>query len=175
MAAAFTEEMRLESIADQPLGRLASAIASREPSPGAGVAAAAAAALGIACARKAAAITLKHSPDQPGIDTSDARLAELQDMALRLADTDASCFPAAVRHDQEAAERLVEGDNALLTCTDEASGLIARLAVQVDEVMKNDIFAAHALLEAAATIVRANRTENEAAQSPGSSRFDTVS
>jgi hypothetical protein len=146
----------MESIADQPLGRLASAIASRAPSPGAGVAAAAALALGIACARKAAAITLKHSPDRPGIDTNDARLAELQETALRLADTDASCFPAAIRHEPTATERLVEGNEDLLACSDEAERVVARLSVQVDPGMRNDILAATALIAAAATIVRAN-------------------
>ena len=153
----------MESIADQTFGRIAQAIASREPAPGAGVAAAAALALGIACARKAAAITLKHDPTRDGIETCDARLAALQDTALKLADTDASCFPAAIRHDQIAAEKLVEGDKFLLACSDEASEIIGRLAGQVDQVMRNDIVAAQALTAAAVTIVRANLAENEAA------------
>ncbi|HEV2568979.1 cyclodeaminase/cyclohydrolase family protein [Sphingomonas sp.] len=162
----------MESIADQSLKALASAIASRAPAPGSGVAAAAALALGIACARKAAAITLKHNPDRPGIDTNDARLAELQDTALRLAETDASCFPAAIRDDERAAARLIEGDKRLLACADEAEEIVARLAVQIDEVMRNDILAARALIEAAAAIVRANLAENEAAQSSGNSRSE---
>lgn len=162
----------MESIADQTLKALASAIASRAPAPGSGVAAAAALALGIACARKAAAITLKHHPDRPGIDTNDARLAELQDTALRLAETDASCFPAAIRDDEHATARLIEGDKRLLACADEAEEIVARLAVQIDEAMRNDILAARALIEAAAAIVRANLAENEAAQSSGNSRSE---
>ena len=162
----------MASTADQTLGNLTSAIASREPSPGAGVAAAAVLALGIACARKAAAITLKHHPGRTGIDRHDARLAELQEAALRLADVDANCFPAANRHDAAAAERLIEGDAALLSCGDEAEGIVARLAVQVDAAMRNDIFAARALIGAAISIVRANLAENESTQSSGSSRSE---
>ncbi|NNM76098.1 hypothetical protein HJG53_04140 [Sphingomonas sp. ID1715] len=170
MTAPLNEDGRMESIADQTLGRLASAIASRAPAPGAGVAAAAALALGIACGRKAAAITLKHNPDRPGIDANDARLGELQDAALRLADQDAQCFRAAIAQASGAEEQLVRGDRALLACADEADAVIARLAVQVDEIMRNDILAGRALIEAASLIVRANLAENEAAQSSGSSR-----
>ena len=162
----------MKSIADQSLGGLSDAIASRQPAPGAGVAAAAALALGIACARKAVAITLKHDPKRAGIGTDDARLAELQDEALQLADQDANCFRAAIQHDLAAAERLIEGDGALLSCTHEADEIVARLAVQVVDAMRNDIVAARALIGAAAAIARANLAENQSAHSSGSSRSD---
>ena len=162
----------MESIADQSLGALASAIASREPSPGAGVAAAATLALGIACARKAAAITLKHDPDRRGLAAADARLEERQQAALRLADIDARCFLATIRHDEAAASRLIEGDEELLACAAEAQQDVSALSALVDTSMRNDVVAARTLIEAATTIVRANLGENQAAQSSRSSRSD---
>jgi hypothetical protein len=161
----------MESIANRPLADLVQAIASREPAPGAGVAAAAALALGIACARKAAAITLKHDPDRPGLDRHDGRLADLAERALRLGDRDASCFPAMLREDEDAADKLVEGGEKLLDIVEEARDLVARMAAEADPAMRNDILAARALIDAAARIVRASLVENEA-QSSGSSRSE---
>jgi len=148
-------------IAAQTLGELVDAIASREPAPGAGVAAAAALALGIACARKAAAITLKHHPELPDLIRDDARLAELADQALRLGDRDASCFRAAIGHDEQAEAKLIEGGEQLLMLAAEAREAIASISAQSDPMMRNDILAADVLIDAAATIVRANLAENQ--------------
>lgn len=164
----------MESIADQTLGRLSAAIASQEPAPGAGVAAAAALALGIACARKAAAITLKHDPTLGELRSHETRLADLQTLALRLADLDARCFPAAIRHDEQAEDRIVAADEQLIACSSDAGRIVEDLAERVDAAMRNDILAARALIDAAAAIARANLAENRAAQSSGSNRSAAV-
>lgn len=151
----------MQSIAEQPLGRLADAIASIEPAPGSGAAAAAALTLGIACARKAAAITLRHRPDAAGLEQEDARLAELSGRALRLGDTDASCFGALIGHDEAAADALAKAGEQLLHLAAEALDRVASIAASSDPKMRNDVLAAQQLIDAAIRIVRANLEDNQ--------------
>lgn len=159
----------MKSIDDQPLGALADAIASQAPAPGAGVAATAALALGIACARKAAAITLKHDGGASETAAAEKRLAGLQDKSLRLAERDAACFPRAIKGDEQATRHLVRADRDLLATAEDASRLIDEAAPLLHSSMRNDILAARALIAAALGIVRANLAEN-AGQSSGSIR-----
>jgi hypothetical protein len=160
----------VESIAEQSLREFVKAIASNEPAPGSGAAAGAALAIGVACARKAVAITMAHGTQSP-LDDAACQLSDMADQALRLGDRDADCFRALIGHDENAAEKLVDTGLQLLDLAARAQDCI--MGIHVDPVMRNDLFAAHALIECAVMIVRANLAENEA-QSSGSSRSEAV-
>jgi len=150
----------MESMSDQPLEQVLRAIASREPAPGAGAAAAVALALGLACARKATGITLKHHPEHGRPDELDARLADLAEQAMPLADRDAQLFAASLAGDEDAARDLTAFGRGALALAEEAREEIARAAAAVHPMLRGDIVAAQALVDAAATIFRANLREN---------------
>lgn len=152
----------MESMSDQPLGLTLRAIASREPAPGAGAAAAIALALSLACARKATSITLKHQPDHGSPDELDARLADLAEQALPLADQDAELFSASIAGDRDAAGELTAFGRTALAVAEDAREQIARAAAAIHPALRGDIVAAQALVDAATTIFRANLIENEA-------------
>jgi formiminotetrahydrofolate cyclodeaminase len=156
------------ALARKTFDDLLEGIASDAPSPGSGAAAAAALALGIACLRKAVAISARHEPDDPAWDEADARLCGLLDQALGAADADAMGFPrlAAGRsasEKEEAAEDLVAlADRFTWLCAQldaEAEGLAPRMWPS----MANDILAAQKLSEAACAIAKANGNENREA------------
>jgi hypothetical protein len=151
----------MESMSDQPLGETLRAIASREPAPGAGAAAAIALALGLACARKATGITLKHHPGQGRPDELDARLADLAEQAVPLADQDAQLFAASLAGDEGAARDLTAFGKRAIALASVAREQIARAAAAVHPMLRGDMIAAQALVDAAAIIFRANLIENE--------------
>lgn len=147
-------------IAERSLADLLSAIASRERSPGAGASAGVALALGIACARKAAVISLGHEGEHPHLDGVDARLAEIGEAALRFADRDAELFQATLSHAPGAAEALEQHGGAFVALITTAREAVDRAAVAIDANVRGDILAAQVLIAAAGTITRANLAEN---------------
>jgi hypothetical protein len=161
MEAATAPERCSGMIVDQSLGTFTTAIASREPAPGAGAAAAAGLALGIACARKAAAITLKHHEHCPEVERAETRLAELDKAALAAGDRDASAFKALLQHEPGSARELLNHGQAFLALITEAQALVAGLGDRIDASMCGDIVAAEALILAADTIARHNLAENQ--------------
>lgn len=152
----------MESMTDQSLGELVRAIAAREPAPGSGAAAAIALTLGIACARKATGITLQHHPDHGRPDLADARLADLAEQALPLADQDARLFAASLAGGQDAAQALTDFGEHALALARAAREQIARAATAIHPTLRGDIVAGQALVDAATTIFRANLIENKA-------------
>lgn len=155
----------------QTLADLMESIASGAPSPGSGSAAAAALALGIACLRKAVAISLRAAPDDPALRDAETRLCGLLDQVLAAADADARGFPMLL------AAGANGGADARSSAADDLVALSARLLAMCDQVraetdalsplikpnMANDLLAARALTDAAAAVVRANGEENGAA------------
>lgn len=147
-------------VQDQSLRELLTAIASREPAPGAGAAAGIALALGLVCARKAAAIMLKHGSEFEGLDGNDARLAELAEAALEAAERDAETFSAALAHEPGAERALVSEGEAFLELIEEARTTVARVSGRIGANVQGDVLAAQALIGAAETIARSNLAEN---------------
>ena len=143
-------------------------IASGELSSGSGKAAASALALGIACLRKAIAVTARHRPDDRRLDDAQARLCALQDSALTAGQADAIGFPrlAGAQHSREKA-RAADDLTALATRFERlCAQLIAeadQLAPLLRENMANDILAARRLADAAAAVMQAIGEENSSA------------
>lgn len=142
-------------------------IASSAPAPGSGAAAAAALALGIACLRKAVAVSAKDEPGKDGpLHEADARLCGLLSRTLAAAEADMRGFPrllaarGAGRSDAEAAEDLVALADRIISFCAQAGAEAEVLEDQVKPAMANDLLAGRLLSEAAAAIVRANGAEN---------------
>lgn len=147
---------------------LLESIASDAISPGSGTAAASALALGIACLRKAVAISARHDPNDPRWPDADARLCGLLDQALLAADADAIGFPRLVANRSEtekfeAAEDLVALADRFAWLCKQLSAEAKALSPHAHPSMKNDILAAERLTDAAAAIATANRDENRSA------------
>jgi len=145
-------------------------IASDTLSPGSGAAAASALALGIACLRKAVAVSARHAPDDERLPQADARLCGLLDRALAAAAADAIGFPRLVAPDRpnvekaEAAEDLVELAHRFTWLCAQLMAEAERLAPILRPSMANDVLAARRLADAAAAIAQANGAENEDAR-----------
>ncbi|WP_404712499.1 cyclodeaminase/cyclohydrolase family protein [Sphingomonas sp. MMS24-J13] len=155
----------MERVGPAAIGDFLAAIASTGPAPGAGSTAAVSLALGIACARKAMAITLQHHPDTPRLGEIEAHFGGLGETALAGADADMKCFTAYIdacrlSHDdpdRPAAERaaledLVAVGQNVIAQGDEASRMIDEIRASIIPMMANDIAAALSLIAAARTI-----------------------
>lgn len=150
---------------------LLAGIAADQPAPGAGSGGAVVLAIGLACARKAIAITLRHHPDKAALAEAAAHLAGLTDQAVAGADADVTAFTAHIaarKAGDAAAEQQAEADltaiaRNLVALADEARERIGRVQQLIVPVMTNDITAALALLAAARTIHLACARESDAA------------
>ncbi|MCW2389493.1 hypothetical protein M2333_002539 [Sphingobium sp. B11D3B] len=152
-------------LARTPFGDALEEIASGTLSSGSGKAAASALALGIACLRKAVAVSARHAPEDARLDEAEARLCALQDSALTSAQADAIGFPRLVRAQPEDEKAQAADDLAALA--DRFTWLCAqvmaeaeRLAPMIQANMANDILAARRLADAACAIMEANGAEN---------------
>jgi formiminotetrahydrofolate cyclodeaminase len=145
-------QMRVEDLIDTTAGR--------RVSPGAGAAGAVTLALAAACAAKAAAISLKHQPDNAGLRQSDAVLERIAHFALAGADRDAEAFTAFIKaHTADAIAQLVREGDKIAHLIDVLAGVLDKVAPQIEANMSGDIVAARALMEAARTIQLTNLAE----------------
>jgi len=155
----------MSGLASQPIGEFLAGMASTNPAPGAGSAGAVALALGIACARKALAMTLRHRPDDGRIAELCARFASLSDQAMAGAAADEAGFAAYIGvlrqpHDapgrdeaeRQALEDLVAIGENMVALADEVRALILGVRAEIIPAMANDIGAALALVAAARSI-----------------------
>jgi len=147
---------------------LLEAMASDAMSPGSGAAAASALALGIACLRKAVAVSAKHDPDNADLHEAAARLCGLSERAFAAADADVIGFPRLASGQRSKEERAESADD-LAALGERVSELCAQLVSEADMIaphirpaMANDLLAAWRLGEAAAAIAQANGAENAA-------------
>jgi formiminotetrahydrofolate cyclodeaminase len=136
-------------------------VASAAPAPGAGPVGAFTLAMGIACARKAIAITVRHQPDAAALKAADAQLLKISLAASEGADRDALLFrdllhaqqiprdqlgrAAAVRGAATAVARVAE---RLIQAGEEANGIVLALRDRIHPAMTADIAAAIRLIEA---------------------------
>jgi formiminotetrahydrofolate cyclodeaminase len=149
----------------ETIGDFIASIASTGPAPGAGSAAAVGLALGIACARKAMAMTLQHHPETPRLGEIEAHFGGLSETALAGAEADMKCFTAYIEacrlpHDdparpaaeRAALENLVAVSENIVAQGKEASRMIGEIRASIIPTMANDIAAALSLIEAARAI-----------------------
>ncbi|MET0291183.1 MAG: cyclodeaminase/cyclohydrolase family protein, partial [Steroidobacteraceae bacterium] len=128
------------------------AISSERPSSGAGVAAGMALALGIACAQKAIAVTLKHRDDVQLSSAAD-RLRTLRGRSLEQARLDAALFERYLRSkDPQDVDKLVAAAEQFQHLARETAREFAALEGKVIDSVIGDLTAADALQRAATTI-----------------------
>lgn len=167
------------ALADQQIAAFLADIASTEPAPGAGSAAGVALALGLACARKAIVLTLRHHPDASALAAFGTHLDGLSDQAIAGAEADMRCFTAyieAVRRPKDDPERasgerdaladLVAVGENLIAIGDEARRKLLEVKADVYPATINDVAAALALIAAARAVHAACVAESVRALAP---------
>jgi formiminotetrahydrofolate cyclodeaminase len=148
------------SIAQLRVADLIDTIGGRRVSPGAGAAGAVTLALAAACAAKAAAISLKHQPEDAGLRQSDDLLERIAHFALAGADRDAEAFTAFIKeHTPGAIAQLIREADKIAHLIDVLAGVLDKVAPQIAPNMAGDIIAARALMKAARTIQLTNLAE----------------
>jgi methenyltetrahydrofolate cyclohydrolase len=139
------------------------ALSSDEGLPGSGAAGAIALALGAACAAKAAALTLKHAPDNAPLRQAHSQLMACMDAAVEGSDTDSKRFASFLhRRSTEAADSVIAADQALVSLVDTVTALLETLDPQVRKSVAGDLVAARALNNAARIIQTENISEMRA-------------
>jgi len=152
------------NLADRPLGEVIEAIGSADVSPGAGAAGAVGLALAAACARKAAAVTLKHRPDDAALTKVCSELSDIALGALRGADEDAAQFETFIHEaDAQSAEHLLQVGARLTRTARVVTALLSDLAERVDPAVRADVAAAQALCDAFTEIETMNLEQNREA------------
>ncbi len=157
--------MAAGQVGSETIGGFLAAIATTGPAPGAGSTAAVTLALGIACARKAMAMTLHHHPDTPRLGAVETHFAGLNETALAGAEADMRCFTTYIEAcklphddpDRPAAERaaledLVAVGENMIAQGEEAQRMIGEIRASIIPMMANDIAAALSLIAAARAI-----------------------
>ena len=151
-------------LADRPLGEVIEAIGSEDVSPGAGAAGAVGLALAAACACKAAAITLKHRPDDASLAKLRSDLSDIAQRALHGAEADASQFERFIRErDAQSAKSLIQVGAGLTRAAGALMDLLSTLADRVDPAVRADVTAAQALCHAFTEIATTNLEQNREA------------
>jgi formiminotetrahydrofolate cyclodeaminase len=168
--------MRMQRLRELTVAEFCEQVASTEPAPGGGAVGAAALAMGVACARKALAITLRRSPDAE-LTAADLRLAEIVREALDAGDRDSRWFaelmgayrkpkdsPAEAR-DRSAeikacAGELVHVGEQLTALGQEAAGIVERLRPRLAAALANDVAACLSLVEANRSVQADNLADN---------------
>ena len=161
------------SLADDQLGSFLAAIASDAPAPGAGSGAAVALAIGLACARKAIRLTLKHHPEAEGLAGVERHLAGLSDQAIAGGEADMACFSRFIAamgsggpEKQQALADLVAVGGNLVAIGDEARQKLLEVKTDIYPSMINDISAALALIAAARSVHNACIAESARSLNP---------
>jgi formiminotetrahydrofolate cyclodeaminase len=148
------------SIAQMRVEDLIDSIGGNRVSPGAGAAGAVTLALAAACAAKAAAISLKHEPDNAGLRQLQDILERIARFALAGADRDAEAFTAFIKeHSPGAIAQLIREGDKIAHLIDVLAGVLDKVAPQIAANVSGDIIAARALMEAARTIQLTNLAE----------------
>ena len=161
-----------ERLAALPVETFVERVASAAPAPGAGPVGAFTLAMGIACARKAIAITLRHEPDAAPLKGAEAQLHRLSLAAAEGADRDALLFrdllhaqqipkeqmgrAVAVRGAAAAVARVAE---RLIQTGEEANGIVLAVRDRLHPAMVGDVAAAIRLIEANRLIQTDNLAE----------------
>jgi formiminotetrahydrofolate cyclodeaminase len=128
-------------------------LSSGDRLPGSGAAGAIALALAAACAAKAAAITLKHAPDNSQLRQAHEKLVSYVDAAIEGSDEDMERFTRFLRlRTAEAARSVVAADQKLLALISELTESLQMLDDQVRRSVSGDLAAARALAQAARAI-----------------------
>jgi formiminotetrahydrofolate cyclodeaminase len=168
---------RLAPFSDATLASMADTIKTRDTSledflrdlssdsgrAGSGAAGAIALALGAACAAKAAAITLKHAPDNDQLREARGQLLAHIDAAIEGSDDDSKLFARFLRHRSRlAAEGVISADQKLLERVDELTAILESIDPQIRQNVAGDIVAARALSVAARAIQIENIAEMRA-------------
>lgn len=161
-----------ERLAALPIETFVERVASAAPAPGAGPVGAFTLAMGIACARKAIAITLRHQPDAAPLKGADAQLLRVSLTACEGADRDALLFrdllhALQIPKDQMGRAGAVRGAAAavalvaerLIQAGEEAHGIVVSLRDRIHHAMVADIAAAIRLIEANRLIQTDNLAE----------------
>jgi formiminotetrahydrofolate cyclodeaminase len=157
-----------DMFAQNSLEELLDRIGADTPSPGSGTAAAAVLAIGIACLRKAIAVSARHKPADADLKAAGERLSSLADQAVVAATADEHGFPrllAAEKSGSDADRSSVAEDLvALGQRFQHLCQAVHREADQLEShivaIMVNDLLAARVLSDAAGRIARANADEN---------------
>ncbi len=153
------------SIAQLRVEDLIDMIGGKRVSPGAGAAGAVTLALAAACAAKAAAISLKHQPENAGLRQALDSLERIARFALAGADRDAEAFTAFIKeHTPGAIAQLIREGDKIVRLIDVLAGNLDKVAPQIEGNMSGDIIAARALMEAARTIQMSNLAEVQGEQ-----------
>lgn len=150
----------LTPLQDVRVQELLARIGSNAVSPGAGAAGAIAAALAAACASKAASVSLKHRPNDPGLHAALNTFQGIIQAALIDAQRDAEAFEAVI-HERDAAaiERLICEERTLERLISTLTAAIDAIAPAIQGNMAGDVVAARALATAALKIQRRNARE----------------
>lgn len=167
------------NLRDQSLGEFLDGIASEAPAPGAGSGAAVALAIGLACARKAIRLTLKHHSNEPDLVALDRRLAGLVGRAVAGGEADMRGFAAYIAAlqrpkndpdrgpaEEEALAGLTAVAGDLVAVGEEARAGLQAVRTEIYPAMANDVAAALALIAAARAIHAACGAESARALSP---------
>jgi formiminotetrahydrofolate cyclodeaminase len=155
----------MDRVGAETIGGFLAGIASTGPAPGAGSTAAVSLALGIACARKAMAMTLHHHPDTPRLGEIEAHFGGLSETALAGAEADMRCFtayieacrlphddPARPETERAALEDLVAVGENMVAQGEEACRMLGEIRASIIPMMANDVAAALSLISAARSI-----------------------
>jgi formiminotetrahydrofolate cyclodeaminase len=159
------EDIMLER---ESLQDLLDRIGAATPTSGSGAAAAVTLGIGIACLRKAIAVSLKTDTGHSELHAAEQRLVTLADQALAAAIADERGFPRLLAADGKGKGAQRSATAADLVALGQRFQELCR-AVEaeandlddlVDPVMVNDLLAARLLSRASATIAKANAAEN---------------
>ena len=153
------------SIGTLTVAQLLNSIGSDAVSPGAGSAAAVVLALATGCARKAAAISLRHRPAVAFLQEAAQRCEELGLEALTGADEDARGFATLVAaHDKaESAAQLVAVGCRIERLAGQLLAIASQLQPLVTTNVAGDLAACEALARAALAIEQSNIRDNQRA------------
>ena len=169
-------EKRMRRIRELTVAEFCEQVASTEPAPGGGAVGAAALAMGVACARKALAVTLRRLPDKE-LTAADLRLAEIVREALDAGDKDSRWFAelmAAFKKPKETAAQARDRTAEIKTCAgelvnvgeqlialgQEVAETVERLRPRLAPALANDVAACLSLVEANRSVQADNVAEN---------------
>lgn len=150
-------------IVDLRVKDLIALIGSDQVAPGAGSAGAVALALAAACARKAAAVSLKHHPSETVLQGALECCDEIARHAMSDADLDSEAFRSFIRtRSAAAAARLVDTGEKLAHLIDALTAVVDAVEPRIKSSMAGDLSAARALAAAARRIQAGNEAEAQA-------------
>jgi hypothetical protein len=144
-------------IHESTVASLIARISADTPSPGCGVAAAVTFGLAAACAAKAAAITLRHSPDDQRLEQARKFFLECARVALDGAEVDRREFARQLKQNDPVAQaRLASTSEGLIESIDRFDAELAAISARIRDNLSGDLFAARSLAAAARAVEENN-------------------